>query len=149
MLFSSTLKYNITVNRSIYAAVFVFALYAFVIILLLLIFDISRLTFPLFILLLVVAIYGAAKAYRQRYQLKLSDSGQVEVISSANGELIRGVVSASSFYNALFLSLHLKNNPNDLLKPSHSKNAAVIIYRDAVSESEYRLLARLINFMRD
>ena len=149
MLSSSTLKYNITVNSSIYAAILVFALYCAVLLLLLLIFNISWLTFPLFVFLLAVALYGAGKAYRQRYHLKLSDSGRVEVISSANGELISGLVSASSFYNGLFLSLHLKNNPNDFPKLSNSKKLSVVIYKDAVSESEYRLLARLINFRRD
>ena len=147
MLSSSTLKYNISVRRSFYAAIFVFSLYCSVIVLLLLIFNISWLTFPLFILLLAVAVYGAGKAYRQRYQLKLSDSGQIEVF--VNGELIRGLVSASSFYNSLFLSLHLKNNPNDFSTISKSKKFSVVIYRDAVSESEYRLLARVINFGTD
>ena len=148
MLSSSTLKYNITVNSSLYAAIFVFALYCSVILLLLLIFNISWLTFPLFILLLGVAVYGAGKAYRQRYHLKLSDSGRVEVRASANGKLTSGLVSASSFYNAFFLSLHLKNNPNDFSSLNHRKKLSVVIYRDAVSESEYRLLARLINFGR-
>lgn len=147
MLSSSTLKYNITVTRSLYAAVFVFTLYCSVILLLLLIFSASWLTFPLFVFLLALAFYGGGKAYRQRYQLKLSDSGRVEV--SANGEVINGVVSAASFYNALFLSLHLKNNPYDFSTPSNSKIFSIVIYRDAVSESEYRLLARLVNFGRD
>ena len=147
MLSSNTLKYNITVTRSFYAAVFVFVLYCSVILLLLLIFSVSWLTFPLFVFLLAVAVYGAEKAYRQRYQLKLSDSGLVEV--SADGEVINGVVSASSFYNALFLSLHLKNKANDFSKPGNSKTFSIVIYRDAVNESEYRLLARLINFGRD
>ena len=147
MLSSSSLKYKITVSRSIYAAVFVFALYAFVIILLLLIFNISRLTFPFFILLLIIAVYGAVKAYRQRYQLKLSDSGLVEL--SVNGELISGLIAASSFYNSFFLSLHLQSDPNYFSAISSNKKLSIVIYRDAVSESEYRLLARLINFGRD
>lgn len=140
------LKYNINVKRSLYAAILVFSLYSFVILLLLLIFNISWLTFPLYILLLAVALYGAGKAHRQRYQLKLSDSGQVEV--SVDGELIPGLVAASSFYNSLFLSLHLKNNPNDFSNISNNKRFSVVIYRDAVSESEYRLLARLVNFAK-
>ena len=149
MLSSSTLKYSITVNSSIYAAICIFALYCSVILFLLLIFNISWLTFPLFVFLLAVAIYGAGKAYRQGYNLKLSESGRVEVISSANGELISGLVSASSFYNGFFLSLHVENNPNDFSNRSNSKKLSVVIYRDAVSESEHRLLARLINFRRD
>jgi hypothetical protein len=112
-------------------------------------FGISAVTCPLFIILLVIAGYGAGKAYRQTYHLKLSDSGQVEVLSSANDELISGVVCVSSFYNGLFLSLHLKSNTNDFSRPCHLKKFSVVVYRDAVSESDYRLLARLINFGRD
>ncbi len=146
MLSATTLKHNITVKPSLYAAISVFALYACAILLLLLIFSISWLTFPLYLLLLAIAAYGAGKAYRQRYMLKLSDSGLVEVRMFADGRVISGIVSASSFYNQLFLSLHLKNNPDDLVRPRHSNKLAVVIYRDAVSESEYRLLARTINF---
>ena len=100
-------------------------------------------SFPLFLFLLVLAVYGARKAYQQKYQLKLSDSGRVEVFT--NGELISGVVSASSFYNTFFLSLRLQNNPHEFSRLSHNKKVSVVIYRDAVSEFEYRLLARLIN----
>lgn len=146
MLSASTLKYKITAKPSLYAALSVFALYSCVIFLLLLIFSISWLTFPLYLLLLAVAVYGAGKAYRQRYVLKLSDSGLVEVRIFADERVISGVVSTSSFYSPLFLSLHLKNNPNDVVRPSHSNKLAVVIYRDAVSEPEYRLLARTINF---
>ncbi len=146
MLSATTLKYKITGKRSRYAAIAVFALYCCVILLLLLIFSISWLTLPLYLLLLAIAVYGAGQAYRQRYLLELSDSGLVEVRMFADGRVISGIVSTSSFYNQLFLSLHLKNNPNDLLRPSDSKKQAIIIYRDAVSEAEYRLLARSINF---
>ena len=52
---------NIRVNPSIYAALSVFALYCSVIILLLLIFNISGLTFPLFMFLLAVASMGREK----------------------------------------------------------------------------------------
>ena len=139
-----TLKHSISVNPSLYAAVLVFSLYGLVIILLLLIFKISWLTSPLFVLLLFIAAYGARKSYLQRYQLKISDSGRVEFL--VDGIFISGVVSASSFYNALFISLSLEDNPDDFIVPNkHSKYTAVI-YRDAISEPEYRLLARVINF---
>jgi hypothetical protein len=147
MRFANTLKYNITVKRSFYAAAFVFALYCSFIILLLLIFNISWLTFLLYLLLLVIAVYGARKAYQFKCHLKISESGQVNVI--VKGETINGVVSTSSFYNALFISLCLKSDPSDFTNISHSKKRAIIIYRDAVSELDYRLVARIINFSRD
>lgn len=149
MLSSSTLKHNITVNSSIYASIFVSSLYCSIIILLLFFFGISAVTAPLFLLLLVIAGYGARKAYRQKYRLKMSDSGQIEVISSVNDGVISGVVCTSSYYNGLFLSLHLKSSENDFSSLCHIKKFSVVVYRDAVSESEYRLLARLINFGRD
>jgi hypothetical protein len=144
---ASTLKYRISVKRSVYAAILVFSLYSSVILLLLLTLGISWLTFPVFVLMLIVAVYGARKAYQQSYLIKLSDTGQVEV--SENGELITGLVSTSSFYNGIFISLHIALNYNDFTISNHGKKFSVVIYRDAVSESEYRLLARVINFGRD
>jgi hypothetical protein len=146
---ASTLKYEITVQRSLYAALCVFFLYGFVIVLLLLVCRISWLTFPLYMFLLTVAVYGAGRNYQQRYYLKLSDCGLVELKTSTDGSSASGVISASSFYNNLFIFLHLKSNPNDFATINESRKVTVVIYRDAVSESEYRLLARLINFRRD
>ena len=141
---ANTLKYKITVKPSFYAAAFAFILYSSVVIILLLIFNISWLTFPLYILLLVIAVHGVRKAYQTKFYLELSESGQVKII--VKEEVIRGVVSASSFYNGLFISLYLKNERNDFTDKSNSKKSTLVIYRDAVKESDYRLLARIINF---
>jgi hypothetical protein len=146
---ANTLKHDITVKHSLYAAAFVFFLYGFIIVLLLLIYRISWSILPLYTFLLAVAVYGTGKAYRQRYSLKLSDRGFVELKTSTDGSSASGVISASSFYNNLFISLHLKSKPNDFTTINESRKVTVVIYRDAVSESEYRLLARLINFGRD
>ncbi len=101
--------------------------------------------------MLIVAVYGGKKNYAQRYNLQLSDSGLVEFVSK-NGDLISAKIGSSSFYNGFFLSLHLQNNPADLANLIDRKkvsNSFIVIYRDAVSEQEYRLLARLINSGRD
>lgn len=148
MLSSNALKYSLVINPSVYAGIAVFSLYFSLVLLLLLIFNISWLSLPFLILLLLVAIYGAQKACRKSYTLKLSDSGVIEVLF-ANGDLITGKISPSSFYNSLFLSLHLINSASDFSKKNSLKKkyqSRIVIYRDAIGEPEYRLLARLINF---
>ena len=139
----NTSIHNISVKRSLYGAFLVFSLYGLVILLLLFMLGISWLLSPLFACLLAIAVYGARKAYQQQYLLKLSESGQVEI--STNGDLMRGGIANSSFYNSFFLSLHIIKNPNDVTNVSNFKGFSIIVYRDAVTEAEYRLLARLVN----
>lgn len=147
MLSSNALKYNVTVNTSLYGGVFVFALYFSVILLASWVVGLSWLSAPFFVLLLIIAIYGGKKAHGQRYNLKFSDSGLVS-FTSAHNDLIRAKISPSSFYNSFFLYIHLQNSPTDIyyfINNKKSDNSFVVIYRDAVSEEQYRLLARLIN----
>jgi len=140
----NTLKHNIIVRPSFYGATCAFILYSSVVIILLLIFNISWFTFPLYTLLLVTAVYGARKAYQAKFYIEVSESEQVKII--VKEEVIRGLVSASSFYNGLFIFLSLKNDPRNFTNKSQSKKQIFVIYRDAVKESDYRLLARIINF---
>lgn len=126
-------------------------LYFVVILLSLLVIGLSWLSAPFFILLSIIAIYGGKKASEQVYNLKLSDSGLVDLVSQ-NNEFISAKISRFSFYNSFFLCLHLQNNPRDLSSLTKYKNISdffIVIYRDAVSEEQYRLLARLINTGRD
>lgn len=151
MLSSNALKYSVAVNTSVYGGVFVFMLYFSVILLSIWGVGVSWLSVPFFVLLLIIAIYGGKKAHGQIYNLKLSDSGLVSLIS-ANNDLISAKISPSSFYNSFFLCIHLYNSPTDihyLINNKKRYNAFIVIYRDAVSEAEYRLLARLINSGRD
>lgn len=147
MLSANTLKHNITVHTSIYSGVVVFILYFLLIVLSVFIMGVSWPTFPFLIILLAVAVYAGKKASAQSYQLKLSDSGGLEA-GFINGCVVNALISSSSFYNGFFLCLRLQNNPANILPPANKENirkACIIIYRDAVSEAEYRLLARLIN----
>lgn len=151
MLSSNALRHSFAVNTSFYGGVFVFMLYFFVVLLSLLVVELSWLSAPFFVFLLIIAFVGGKKASGQVYNLKLSDSGLVEVISE-NNDLISAKISPSSFYNSFFLCLHLQKNVNDISNLINNKkfsNSFIVIYRDAVSEAEYRLLARLINTGRD
>jgi hypothetical protein len=102
------------------------------------------LIFSLF--LLMIAAYAGKKSHDQTYNLKLSDTGLVDAVC-ANKQLISGEISRSSFYNGFCLFIHLQSRATDLAnlitpkKPSHK---FIVIYKDAVKEDEYRLLARLI-----
>jgi len=141
---AQTLIHNIDVKHSIYAGSVVFALYALPIALLLLFVGITWLSAPLFLMLCGIALYGVRNAYLQTSLLKLSATGYIEV--NLNGELKVGFISRTSFYNGCFMSLNVVSRHDDFLLGNPDKSFFVVIYRDAVDEFEYRLLARMINF---
>ncbi|WP_041765694.1 protein YgfX [Psychromonas ingrahamii] len=146
MSYSSALKYNISVNTSIYRGVFVFTLYSSLILLLLLVVELTWLSITLSLFLLVIAAYGGKKSYADTYNIKLSDTGKMEVVL-ANKQLISAEIGASSFYNGFCLFIHLQSRPTDLSNLITQKKRSkkfIVIYKDAVKEDEYRLLARLI-----
>jgi len=146
MSYSSALKYNIVVSTSLYGGVFVFTLYSSLILLFLLVVELTWLSIILALFLLLIAAYGGKKAYAQTYNIKLSDTGKID-LSFANQQLISGEISSSSFYNGFCLLIHLQSRPTDLSSLILEKKPAkrfIVIYKDAVKEDEYRLLARLI-----
>lgn len=150
MSYSSALKYNICVNTSIYGGVFVFTLYSSLILLLLLIVELTWLSIILSLFLLVIAAYGGKQTYGQTYNIKLSDTGKINVVL-ANKQLISGEISSSSFYNGFCLFIYLQSRPTDLSNLIIQKKPAerfIVIYKDAVKEDEYRLLARVIKIGR-
>jgi len=142
----NTLKYNVTVKPSRYAAYLIFSLYGIVLALLLWIFGVSWLTLPIFIILLMLASHGARKAYQQTCVLRLSDSGRIEVL--IDGELVAGVIADTSFYNGYFISLKVVKENSELFIARERNNKPIVVYRDAVSDDQYRLLARVINLGR-
>jgi len=150
MSYSSALKYNICVNTSIYGGVFVFTLYSSLILLLLLIVELTWLSIILSLFLLVIAAYGGKQSYAQTYNIKVSDSGKIDLVF-ANKQSISGEISSSSFHNGFCLFIHLQIRPTKLSNLIIQKKPAkrfVVIYKDAVKEEEYRLLARLIKIGR-
>jgi hypothetical protein len=150
MSYSSALKYNIFVSTSIYGGVFVFTLYSSLILSLLLVVELTWLSITLSIFLLGIAAYGGKKSYANTYTIKLSDTGKLEVIF-ADKQLISGEIGTSSFYNGFCLFIHLQSRPTDLSNLITQKKPFkkfIVIYKDAVKEEEYRLLARLIKIGR-
>jgi len=146
MSYSSALKYNICVSTSLYGGVFVFTLYSSLVFLLLLVVEFTWLSIVLSLLLLVIAAYGGKKSYAQTYNIKLSDRGKID-LTFANKQPVSGEIGSSSFYNGFCLFIHLQSSPTDLSNLIIQKKPAkrfIVIYKDAVKEDEYRLLARLI-----
>ena len=146
MSYSSALKYNIFVSTSLYGGVFVFTLYSSLILLLLLVIEVTSLSITLSFFLLVIAAYGGKKSYAETYNIKLSDTGKIEVIF-ADKPLLSGEIGSSSFYNGFCLFIHLQSKPTDLSNLITQKKPFkkfIVIYKDAVKEDDYRLLARLI-----
>jgi len=122
-------------------------LHFLLIVLFLVIFELTWLTAVFALLLLIIAAYQGQQSYAQTCTMKLNDAGQVVVIF-ANKQLASGQISRSSFYNGFCLCLHLQSKSNalsSLLKDQKSPAKFIVIYKDAVKEDEYRLLARLIN----
>ncbi|WP_028864648.1 protein YgfX [Psychromonas aquimarina] len=146
----SALKHNIAVNTSVYGGVFVFTLYFSLILFILLFFEIIVVTLIFAVLLLMLAVYAAEKAYAQRYNLKVSDAGDIEVEFS-DKEIISATISSASFYNSFCIYLSLHSKPDNCFTGLNRAKAKayIVIYRDAVTEEQYRLLARLVNIGRD
>ncbi len=76
---------------------------------------------------MLIAAYGGKSAYAQTYNIKLSDTGKIDVIF-ANKQLISGEISSSSFYNGFCLFSNIaskKNFINIKNKPKESGSEAI------------------------
>lgn len=144
MLSSNALKYNITVGTSLYGGVTVFLLYFVTIVSAWLLFEFAL---GAVLILLIIAIYGAKKAYLKSYQLILSDNGKTKLLDQ-NGEITEGELSEASFYNGLFISLQISATKSLYHPCKKRKKSRVVIYKDSISEADFCLLARFINFGR-
>lgn len=137
----SALKYNISIRSSYYAGMVIFLLYSLVILLALFVAPLTNISLIFYCLLLLVALYAARKAYLQHDELLLSESGQLE---RRIGELrYHGQINAGSFYNGFFIFLKL--DIKSAVFNEKKSTQFITIYKDAVSEEQYRLLARLIH----
>jgi len=141
----NALKYKITVKRSYYAGIAIFLLYFSAILLSFPVVPVSPLSLLFYLLLLLIALYAAKKAYSQQAELLLSESGLVERV--VGNKSYNGRVGRYSVYNALFILLQL-DIQNSVFTEQTSKQF-ITIYKDAISEEQYRLIARLINSGRN
>ncbi|HEY5716417.1 MAG TPA: protein YgfX [Psychromonas sp.] len=144
---SNALKYNISVTTSVYGGVVVFTLYFSLILFLQVIFELTWLSLIFSLFLLIIALFAGKNAYARTYQIKLNDTGKVAVVD-ANKQVNRGEIGSSSFYNGFCVFIHLQGSASDLSGPTTQKKHPakfIVIYKDAIKEDEYRLLARLIN----
>lgn len=137
----NALKYKVHIKRSYYAGAAIFLLYLFVILVSFRVVSASPVSLFLYLLLFLIAVYAANKAYQQQGELALSDSGLVECI--AGDKTCSGKIGRYSLYNGLFIFLHL-DIQNSAFTQQTSKHF-ITIYKDAISEEQYRLIARLIN----
>ncbi len=140
---SSALKHNISVNTSIYGGVFIFAVYSIIPFYLLIVFQPFWLSLTYSLPLFTLAYLSARKTYKLCYQLKVNELSEVE-LKYSRGKLIQATISKVSIYNRFCIYLVLEEK-NMLIGQAKAKRKSIVIYRDAVSEANYRLLARLIN----
>lgn len=82
------------------------------------------------------------------FSSRLSESGEIEINQPIK---VTGDISARSFYNGWVLLLCVEVNEPLLVSDKHNKfkhnkpRKWFIVFHDSVTDSEYRLLARLIN----
>lgn len=137
----NALKYKITVTSSYYAGIAIFLLYSIVIALTLLVTSLTFTSLFFYLLLFATAFYNAWKTFQQQDELLISESGLVERVVA--DKRYHGKISRGSFYNGLFIFLKL--NVKSTVLAGKNKKQYITIYKDAVSEEQFRLLARLIN----
>jgi hypothetical protein len=137
----NALKYKITITSSYYAGIVIFLLYSIVILLTLFVTSFSLISLLLYLLLFATALYAARKTFLQQDELLFSESGLVERMLA--GTRYHGKISSGSFYNRLFI--FLKIDVKSTVISGKNKPQFITIYKDAVDEEQFRLLARLIN----
>lgn len=135
---SSALKYKIAIKPSYYAGVSFFLLYCFVISFTLFMTPLTMYSSVAYLLLFLIALGAGVKAYRYSGSLLVSESGLVEL--KLSNTFFKGKINSTSFYNGFLIFLKLKSTGLSLSDKEH-----VIIYRDAISDEHFRLLARLIS----
>jgi len=141
----NALKYKIIIHRSYYAGAIIFLLYSMVIVATLFVTPVTAISSIFYGLLLLITLYASKKAYLQSTQFMLSESGMIERVIGDKPHY--GKISRASFYNGFVIFLII--DINDSLPLDNRHKQFVIIYSDAVSEADYRLLARLINSGRN
>lgn len=137
----NALKYKITVNRSYYAGAVIFLLYCIVIVATLFVVPLTINTSICYLLLFLIALYAAKKAYLQSDLFLVSETGLVERVVA--NKTYYGKISSGSFYNGFFMLLILEMSDSIFIKKSNKQ--FITLYNDAITASDYRLLARLIS----
>ncbi len=141
----NALKYKITLNRSYYAGAITFMFYSIVIFFAFFVTPLTLLSSIFYLLLFLIALYAAKKAYLQSLSFMVSETGLVE--RTIGDRFYYGKISRSSFYNSGFIFLILEMSESLVIDKNEKQY--ITIYHDAITTSEYRLLARLINSGRD
>ena len=96
-------------------------------------------------MLLLIALIAAQKAYLHSAQFMLSESSLVERV--IGDKTYYGKIGRGSFYNGFFIFLILEVTDSVVIGKSNKQ--FITLYSDAVTASDYRLLARLINSGRN
>jgi len=137
----NALKYKIIVKRSYYAGAAIVLLYGMVIFLSLFVVPLTISSSIYYLPLLLIALIAGYKAYQQSDQFMLSESSLVERV--IGDKTYYGSIGRGSFYNGLFIFLILDMSDSVVIDKSNKQ--FITLYRDAISQSDYRLLARLIH----
>lgn len=95
----------------------------------------------LYIILFLIAVFASKKSFSEQGELLFSESGLVE--RRAEGKYFNGKIGRYSFYNGFFIFLQLEITGTGFTKKSTKQ--FITIYKDAITDEQYRLLARLIN----
>lgn len=136
---SNALKYDINISASLYRGAFILFLYSFPLMLIVSVFH-SFLAYALCFVFFIVALYISIKESKKTGGFRISEDALVEFEDCSS----RLSIKKSSFYNGVFLYLSLQHKKGLIEKTSTAPNR-LVIFRDSISEQDYRLIARLIN----
>lgn len=142
MLSSNALRHDLSAGPSIYRGIVLFALYCFPVTLLVVFFK-GKIVYGLCFIAFCVAGYVARLGSRKTFFFEISESGEIALHSPALA-VVEGKIKHSSFYNGLFLFILIAHK-NRLAEKSQKRSSRFVIFRDALSEEDYRLIARLMN----
>lgn len=121
-----------------------FLLYSLVILLTLPIIDFTVASIFIYLLLFAIAMLVAWKTYLLNYEIQFSESGLIE--NAQDDKHYSGVISGKSFYNNYFIFLTLEVKHHELSEKKVKQ--FIVIYKDAICEEYFRLIAQIINNRR-
>ena len=89
------------------------------------------------------AAYAARLESIKTICFNINECGEI-TIHDAVLAVVEGQITQASFYNGLFIFIHIAHKKG-LIEINNKRSSRLVIFSDALNESDYRLIARLIN----
>lgn len=142
MLSSNALKRDLITRPSAYRGMVLLSLYCFPLVLLVIIFK-GNIVYVLSFISFCFAVYAARLESIKTISFNINECGEI-TIHDVVLAVVEGKITQRSFYNGLFLFIHIAHKKG-LIEENNKRSSRLVIFSDALNESDYRLIARLIN----